>query len=354
MQSPENPSGGQERKINFPAFLVLGCICHLQWMLFERKLYFSNVKNNPNYYVKTIYAVSHLAVSEYYGKWERFIITHWHIGSASTIAIFQFTFMHYDCFVFRNNELGSSRSTCALGRRFTCLLNSKLYKAVLTALISMMVLLVKRLNQYSLGLYGYQTLSSILCVSVNVLAHWGRVTHICVSKIIIMGSDNGLSPGRRQAIIWTNAGILLIGPLGTNFSEVLIGIWIFPFKKMHSNMSSAKRRPFCLDLNVLIDMIIYAHIGWYCSYPLPCEIGYDVKHAFFWDATSSPYTGTKISSFWRNFKHWLLWKFSFWQLSVQPMIKISSKWSYFGFSVALERRAKALANAPLFLTRGTK
>ena len=49
------------------------------------------------------------------------------------------------------------------------------------------------------------------------LTHWGRVTHICVSKLTIIGSDNGLSPGRRQAIIWTNAGILLIGPLGTNF-----------------------------------------------------------------------------------------------------------------------------------------
>ena len=47
------------------------------------------------------------------------------------------------------------------------------------------------------------------------------MTHICVSKLNIIGSDNGLSPGRRQAIIWTNAGILLIGPLGTNFSEIL-------------------------------------------------------------------------------------------------------------------------------------
>ena len=43
------------------------------------------------------------------------------------------------------------------------------------------------------------------------LTHWGRVTHICISKLTIIGSDNGLSPGRRQAIIWTNAGILLIG-----------------------------------------------------------------------------------------------------------------------------------------------
>ena len=50
------------------------------------------------------------------------------------------------------------------------------------------------------------------------LTHWGRVTHICVDNLTIIGSDNGLSPGRRQAIIWTNAGILLIGPLGTIFN----------------------------------------------------------------------------------------------------------------------------------------
>ena len=83
------------------------------------------------------------------------------------------------------------------------------------------------------------------------LTHWGRVTHICVGNLTIIGSDNGLSPSRRQAIIWTNAGILLIGPLGTNFSEVLIGIQTFAFKKMHLKMSSAKWRPFCLGLNVL-------------------------------------------------------------------------------------------------------
>ena len=83
------------------------------------------------------------------------------------------------------------------------------------------------------------------------LTHWGRVTHICVAYLTINASDNGLSPSRRQAIIWTNAGILLIRPLGTNFSEILIEIHIFSFKKMHLKMSSAKRRPFCLGLNVL-------------------------------------------------------------------------------------------------------
>ena len=85
-----------------------------------------------------------------------------------------------------------------------------------------------------------------------LLTHWSRVTHICVGNLTIIASDNGLSPGRRQAIIWTNAGILLIGPLGTNFNEILIETHTFSFKKMHLKMSSVKWRPFCLGLNVLI------------------------------------------------------------------------------------------------------
>ena len=84
-----------------------------------------------------------------------------------------------------------------------------------------------------------------------VLTHWGRVTHICVSKQTSIGSDNVLSPGRRQAINWTNAGILLIGPLGPNFNEMLIAILTFSFMKMRLKVSSAKWHPFCLGLNVL-------------------------------------------------------------------------------------------------------
>ena len=65
------------------------------------------------------------------------------------------------------------------------------------------------------------------------------MTHICISKIIVIGSDNGWSPGRYQAIIWTNAGIMSIGPLGINFSESdLTEIDTFPFKKIHLKLSS--------------------------------------------------------------------------------------------------------------------
>ena len=93
---------------------------------------------------------------------------------------------------------------------------------------------------------------AIICTNAEILlTHWDRVTHICVGKLTIIGSNNGLSPDRRQAIIWTNDGISLIGPLGTNFSEILIKIHTFSFKKMHLKMSSGKRRPFCFGLNVL-------------------------------------------------------------------------------------------------------
>ena len=51
--------------------------------------------------------------------------------------------------------------------------------------------------------------------------------HICIDNLTIIGSDNGLAPGRCQAIIWSNADILL----GTNFSEISIEIQTFSFKK---------------------------------------------------------------------------------------------------------------------------
>ena len=91
---------------------------------------------------------------------------------------------------------------------------------------------------------------------IRSLTHWGWVTYICVGNVTIIGPDNGVSPGQRQAIIWTNAGILLIGPLGTNLSE----IHTFWFKKMRFKLSSGKWRPFCLRLNVLTQWGLVVHI----------------------------------------------------------------------------------------------
>ena len=58
-----------------------------------------------------------------------------------------------------------------------------------------------------------------MSIGLNELTDWGRVAHICIYNLSIISSDNGLQPGQHQAIIWTNDGILLIGPLGTNFTE---------------------------------------------------------------------------------------------------------------------------------------
>ena len=101
------------------------------------------------------------------------------------------------------------------------------------------------------------------------------MTHICVGNLVIIGSDNGLSPGRRQAIIWTNAGILFIGPLETNLSEILIEILTFAFKKMRLKVSSAKWRPFCLGLNVLSSRL---QNGSYAVYTSFSEVYSRIKH----------------------------------------------------------------------------
>ena len=61
---------------------------------------------------------------------------------------------------------------------------------------------------------------------------------------IPIGSDNGLSPDRRLAIIWTNAGILLIAHLRTNLSEIRIKTQKKSFMNIHLKMSSGKGSQF--------------------------------------------------------------------------------------------------------------
>ena len=100
---------------------------------------------------------------------------------------------------------------------------------------------------------------------VNSLRLNDTYNHICISKLTIIGSDNGLSPGRHQAIIWTTPEILLIGPSGTNFREIVIEIHTFSFKKMHLKMLSGKWWPFCLGLNVLRTINSCDLTGWQVS-----------------------------------------------------------------------------------------
>ena len=78
------------------------------------------------------------------------------------------------------------------------------------------------------------------------------MTHIHVSKLTIIGSDNGLLPGRRQTIIWTNAGILLIESLRTKFSEILIEIYAFLIQENAFENIVWRMAATCLGVNVLI------------------------------------------------------------------------------------------------------
>ena len=78
-----------------------------------------------------------------------------------------------------------------------------------------------------------------------------RIYAVASANEAIIVSDNVLLPVWRQAIIRTNAGLLLIRHLGTNFSEILIEIQTFSLKKISFKMSSAKWLPFFLGLNVI-------------------------------------------------------------------------------------------------------
>ena len=100
----------------------------------------------------------------------------------------------------------------------------------------------------------YSLLGYIMILHQYDLTHWGRVTHICVSKLTIMGSDSSLSPGLPAPSHYLNQWWNIVNWTlikSTNFSEILIVIYTSTFKKLQFTMSSGKWRPFCLVLNVL-------------------------------------------------------------------------------------------------------
>ena len=80
------------------------------------------------------------------------------------------------------------------------------------------------------------------------LTYWGQDTYMCISTLTIVVSGDGFLPSRCQVIIRTNAGILLIGPIGTNFNEILIENHTSSFKTINLNMTSGKWHPFCLNV----------------------------------------------------------------------------------------------------------
>ena len=97
------------------------------------------------------------------------------------------------------------------------------------------------------------------------------MTHICVSKLHIVDSDYGWVPDRHQAIIWTNAGILLIQASGT--------ISIFIHKNAFENIceiAAILSRPQCVETS--------------------CNISHNEKAVF--DFSSSPIANAYEKLFW--------------------------------------------------------
>ena len=147
--------------------------------------------------------------------------------------------------------------------RYECLIESYLVWNLCVTYLSENICLcymIRESNKQAFKLYEFH--NSVTCfknLTHSVLTHCDRMRHICVGNLTIFASDNGLSPGRPQAIIRTNAGLLLIEPLGTNFGEILIEIHTFSIKKMHLKMAAGKWRSFCVGFSVLMAFVMLCH-----------------------------------------------------------------------------------------------
>ena len=92
--------------------------------------------------------------------------------------------------------------------------------------------------------------SSISCQIAIRITQWVWVTHIFVKKLTTIGSDNCLSPGRCQAIIWITAGIK---PFETNVSQIFIFFYLYNFIQENAfenvvwKMAAILSRPQCVN-----------------------------------------------------------------------------------------------------------
>ena len=87
----------------------------------------------------------------------------------------------------KNNKLLTSTVLC------------KFWKTSLLAIV-ICVLIPKKHDNINI-FSTQQPIISDLMVALSGFTHLGRATHICVGNLTTIGSDNGLPPGRRQAII---------------------------------------------------------------------------------------------------------------------------------------------------------
>ena len=99
--------------------------------------------------------------------------------------------------------------------------------------------------------------------SLSSLTHWGQVMHICVIKLTIIGSDNGLSPGQRHAIIWTNDVIFVNWILGSKLQWNLNrNLYIFIDENVVWKMVAILPRPQCVKLSHPTGVSELSASGW--------------------------------------------------------------------------------------------
>ena len=146
----------------------------------------------------------------------------------------------------------------------------------------------------------------------NKLTHWSRVMpiiYIYSSKLTIIGSDNGLSPGQRQAIIWTNAGILLIQTLGAKVSEILSDIHTFPFEENAfenavCKMVATLSQPQCINRVESVVMHSFSSVillSWYITTALLCfVIQNQPKQSWGGDRFYGVTKGSFLRRYWRS------------------------------------------------------
>ena len=110
--------------------------------------------------------------------------------------------------------------------------------------------MIERIYIYTLSYYHHQIGSMNYYPLFRVRSRNNGMR--CMSFYILIGSDNGFSPGRRQAIIWTNDGILLIGPLGNKLQwNLRWNLYIFiqenAFETVVRKLAAVLPRPQCFN-----------------------------------------------------------------------------------------------------------
>ena len=103
-----------------------------------------------------------------------------------------------------------------------------------------------------------EELSACCALSCSLLTHWCWMTHICISKIIIIGSDNGLSPSHYLNQCWNIVNWNIGNKLQWNCNR---NQYIF-IPEMHLKMSFVKWLPTYLSLNVLNGLGMGTNVLW--------------------------------------------------------------------------------------------